>query len=114
MSLLADAYSNMVTLLEDAGVPVTTDPRNVAPPCTVLEPPTVVFATADVVELRFQIVICQAPPGNANTITQLLDTADLILNAIPTDSAAPGSVRYGGQELSAYLFTTTMTFQRSS
>lgn len=112
---LSDAYDYVVAALEAAGLTVTTDPRNVRPPCVLVEPPTVTAQQNTLLaELEFPIIVAAPGLGNKDATAFLLDTVDEILGAgIGTTTGGPTVYTIGNQELPAYQLTTTIQIRRN-
>jgi len=114
MALLTAARDYLVTVLETAGVPrVTTDIRDVAPPCVLVDPPTIRSLNGDVAELDFPVCVMSAPPATANAVTSFLTRADLILTIeeLLVISGTPQTYFVGQQELPTFTLTCRLTYQ---
>lgn len=113
MSLLADGLDLFLAALEDANIIATVDTRNVAPPCVIVDPPSIVAFSGDTVTLEFPVAVCCPPPANPDTLRQMLDSADAILELFPVTSGNPGTYTAGAQHLPAYLLIVQQSYTRS-
>lgn len=115
MPLLPNAYAEVFTMLENIGCTrVTGDVRNVAPPCILVDPPTVRSLNPNLATLDFPISVIGTPPATQQTITELLTRTDPILAATGwlIVDAKPTVQVIGQQELPAY--TVTVRFDYST
>ena len=115
MALLTSALAYVAELITDAAIGrVTTDPRDIAPPCIVIEPPTMVSRNLAVATLTFQISALAAPPMSGDAINQTLATADGIaaLAELQISAGRPGIYTAGQQELPCYTLTATITYEQ--
>ena len=106
--LLPNAYDWVVTTLGDIGLDrVTADIRNVAPPCILVDPPTVTSLNLSTAQLDVPINVLGVPPATQQCITEILTRADSILmaDAWLIVDAKPTTYTVGQQELPAYTVT---------
>lgn len=112
---ILDAYEWLAAMLTDAGLTVVRDPRNVRPPCVLVEPPSVESnQSRTMCELSFPISVLAPPPGNADTLAWLLRTVDEIIGAVGPTTGSPGVITIGNAELPAYQLTTTVQLRRDN
>lgn len=112
MSLLNDAFDELAGLLEDAGLPVIQDVRNLRPPSVLVDPPTITAISGDLVKLDFPVVVVAPPPGNLDAVRVMLGMADTIVQAVPCTGGAPSLYSVGNQDLPAYSMTVSLTVRR--
>jgi hypothetical protein len=112
MSLMVDALEALRDELIDAGITPVLDVRNAAPPCVVIELPTVVDRTAGSVTLDVPIVCCAPPPGTWDSMLAIYDLADQVMDLYPTTTASPGTYRPGAQELPAVTVNITVSYTK--
>jgi len=107
MGLLKDGYDDLVTKLETiTGLRVVDDPRNINPPCVLVQPPSITMHSNVVAELSFQLTLIGFGPGQYNAMAQLLDLADLIrAEQIGLISGVPALQQIAGQDYPAYQLT---------
>ena len=106
-NMFKDGYDQLVTQLQTiTGLKVFNDPRNLNPPCALVEAPTISMATNVVADMEFRVVVIAMGTGDNQTLDTLLDKADLIRAAkIGLTDARPTTVSYGGAEYAAYELT---------
>lgn len=97
--------------LEPAGIPVTTDPQELNPPC-VLVVPTVaawpMLAGHDRVgRLTLAVYLLAPPPGDRDAIGYMLRHASTVAAAIGVKEMS--ATTYGGAQLPGYAATITAT-----
>lgn len=112
MTLITDAWAYVVAELDTAGVNPVADIRNVQPPCTIVDLPTLRIMSASLVQLDFPCTVLAPPPGNRDAAELLVTWADLILQALPSTTGTPSAYTVGQQELPAYTITVQITMQR--
>jgi hypothetical protein len=107
MSAFKDGYDDLVdTLQAITGLRVVDDPRNINPPCALVQPPNITMHTNVIAELSFQVTLIGFGPGQYQAMTQLLDLADLIrAEEIGLISAVPALQPIAGQDYPAYQLT---------
>jgi hypothetical protein len=109
-----DAYTYIVDTLTDAGLTVTVDPRNVQPPCILVDPPSVVVMKGDIVTTETRVTVMTPAPGNREAMVRLLTDADAIIATnIEVVDGNPGSYTVGVAEYPAYSLTIRTTLLRS-
>jgi hypothetical protein len=103
-NMFKDGYDQLVTKLQTiTGLTVFNDPRNLNPPCALVEAPTISMASNVVADMEFRVVIIAMGTGDNQTLDTLLDKADLVRAAqIGLTDARPTTVSYGGAEYAAY------------
>lgn len=104
MGVLLDGYDQLVDKLQTiTGLRVFDDPRNINPPCVLVEAPTFVMASNVIAELQFQVKLIGIGPGNYTALKNLLDQADLIRAAkIGLKEGRPTVTTIGAQDFSSY------------
>jgi hypothetical protein len=106
---LKDGYSALVTRLgQITGLPVvsSSDPRNINPPCVLVDAPSFLMHTNVVTEMQFSIKILAIGPGDRKALDKLLDLADLIRAAeIGLMSGRPTVTQIGNQDFASYELT---------
>jgi hypothetical protein len=111
---ILDAYDWVVAALQAEGLTVITDPRNVRPPCVLVEPPSITQnQNKTLAQLDFPITVLAPPPGNKDALNWLLDTADEIVGAVGPTTGSPTVYTIGNQDLPAYTLTATVQIRRS-
>jgi len=106
---LKTGYNDLIALLEAiTNLPVvsSSDPRNINPPCVLVDAPSFLMHTNVIPEMQFNIKIMAIGPGDRNTLDKLLDLADLIRAAnLGLMSGRPTVVQIGTQDFAAYELT---------
>lgn len=109
MGLLDDGYSALVTKLGTiTGLPVvsSSDPRNINPPCVLVDAPSFLMHTNVVTEMQFTIKILAIGPGDRKALDKLLQLADLIREAeLGLMSGRPTVTQIGNQDFASYEMT---------
>lgn len=113
MSLLLDAMDYVEGELVAAGLNVVTDPRNVTPPCVLLDPPAVRAVGDAIVSCDVRVTVLTPPPGNRDAMLKLLEDADKVIEAVNVIDGAPGSYTIGTVDLPAYSLTARVTLLRT-
>jgi len=109
-----EAITATKTALEGLGYTVVTDPRNARPMSVLIELPTWDSFTYNVGDIRLQIRILAAPPGNQDASDWLITQADTIMNStIAVTSGRPGFATYGGQDIPTYDLTVAVAVRRN-
>ena len=115
-STILDVYQLVVQELGDAGVTVVDDPRNVRPPCVIVEPPAVVSTpNAFTVTLSVPVYVLASPPANKDSATALMTVADQVLTILAGYgfTGEPTIYTVGQQDLPAYRIQLNITATRS-
>ena len=106
---LKDGYSALVAKLGTiTGLPVvsSSDPRNINPPCVLVDAPSFLMHTNVVTEMQFSIKILGIGPGDRKALDKLLDLADLVRAAeIGLMSGRPTVTQIGNQDFASYELT---------
>jgi len=85
---------------------VFNDPRNINPPCAIVEAPSMTLTTNVNADMEFRVVVMALGIGDNTTLDSLLDVADLVRAAkIGLTAARPTTVSYGGADYPAYELT---------
>ena len=112
MGALADITADLVATLQGAGIEVITDPRQLRPHVTLVEPPRVVGISGKLSDVEWDLNVCTLPATDVGALTALLDIVDVIVETVPVSSANPGTYSTGNQELPAYTVTVKQTIRR--
>lgn len=111
---ITNAWDEIVAQLDGAGLRAVADPRNIQPPCVIVEAPSVSRApSVHVLELEFPIAVIGPPPGNRDSALWMLGAVDEIAGIFPIRDGSPGSYSIGTTELPAYLLTIITTIRRT-
>lgn len=113
MSLISEAWQYAVTELQAAGLTVVDDPRNIQPPCCIVDLPSFVAISANLVQCDIPATLVAPPPGNKDSATWLVDMADTVLQALSCTGGQPASYAAGAADLPAYTVTLRLTLQRT-
>jgi len=107
MGMFKDGYDQLVTQLQTiTGLRVFNDPRNINPPCAIVEAPSMTLTTNVNAHMEFRVVVMALGIGDNTTLDSLLDVADLVRAAkIGLTAARPTTVSYGGADYPAYELT---------
>ena len=107
MGVLLDGYDQLVDKLQTiTGLRVFDDPRNINPPCVLVEAPTFIMQSNVIAELQFNVKLIGLGPGNYTALKNLLDQADLIRAAkIGLKEGRPTVTTVGAQDFSSYDLT---------
>ncbi len=107
MGMFKDGYDQLVTQLQTiTGLRVFNDPRNINPPCAIVEAPSMTLTTNVNADMEFRVVVMALGIGDNTTLDSLLDVADLVRAAkIGLTAARPTTVSYGGADYPAYELT---------
>lgn len=106
-NMFKDGYDQLVTKLQTiTGLKVFDDPRNLNPPCALVEAPTIAMASNVVADMEYRVVVIALGIGDNRTLDSLLDHIDLVRAAqIGLTDARPTTVSYGGADYPAYELT---------
>jgi hypothetical protein len=95
-----DGFDALVTKLGAiTGLPVVTqsDPRNINPPCVIVEAPSFVMHTNTIPQMDFTVKVLAVGPGDRRTLGKLLELADKIRAAsIGLTAGRPTVTQIGG------------------
>ena len=102
-------FDALVTRLgQISGLPVTvsSDPRNINPPCVLVDAPTFVMGSDVVAQMDFVVKIIGVGPGDRKALQKLLELADKIRAAkIGLLDGRPSITPIGGLEFVSYDLT---------
>lgn len=112
MTLLQDAYDYVAGELVTAGLNVVTDPRNIQPPCVIIDPPSIRALSGNIITTDVRVTVLTPPPGNRDALIKLLADADTVVAAVEVIDGQPGSYPYGERDLPAYTLTVRVTLIR--
>lgn len=114
--LINDSYDLVVGILEDAGLPVVNDPRNLTPPAVIVDPPTITPHSRSLVGLEFAVYCVAVAPGNRDAMKKALELADAIVD-LPELVTTAGSfgtyTNAAGQTHPAYNLSITLEVRRT-
>lgn len=113
MSLLQDAYDYVANELATAGLNVITDPRNLQPPCVIIDPPAIRALSGNIITSDVRVTVLVPPPGNRDALLKLLADADVIVDAVEVVDGQPGSYPLGERDVPAYTLTVRVTLIRT-
>lgn len=113
--IFADARTAIVNALTALGLAAVTDPRNARPMSVLVDPPTFDAFTYNVGDMRFNLLILAAPPGNQDAEDYLITTADTIMasTTLAVTNGRPTSVTVGDQTIPAYSLTVAIAARRN-
>lgn len=101
-----DALVTKLGTISNLPVTVSSDPRNINPPCVYVDAPTFLMPTNVVAEMQFSVKIITNGPGDRKALQKLLELADKIRAAkIGLIDGRPTVVTIGGGEYAAYDLT---------
>ena len=110
---ISDTWAWVIAALDAAGLRAVDDPRNVQPPCVLVDPPSVIANQSQtLVQLQFPISVIAPPPGNRDAMMWMLDAVDDVIGALPISNGDPGSYNLGGTDLPSYNLTATIQIRR--
>lgn len=114
--LFTDAYGIVVSALEDAGLPVIDDVRNMRPPSVIVDPPTFEVLNTGLVHFDFPVSVVMPPPGNRDALIAGLTLVDTIteIPELLVLSGTSGVYATGGQELPSYQLGIRITVRREN
>ena len=100
-------YDNVVDKLQTiTGLRVFDDPRNLNPPCALVDAPTIRKNSNLVFDMTFTVKIIGIGPGDYQTLSKLLELADLVRRAqIGLTDVRPMVTTIGTQEFASYELT---------
>lgn len=112
--IFADARDKLAASLTALGIATTLDSRNARPMSVLIEPPSFTCFNNNVANVRFNLKILAAPPGNLDAEDYLISTADTIMNSpISVLDGSPSLTIIGGQEIPSYDLTVAIGSQRN-
>jgi hypothetical protein len=101
-----DALVTKLGTISNLPVTVSSDPRNINPPCVYVDAPTFLMPTNVIAEMQFSVKIITNGPGDRKALQKLLELADKIRAAkIGLIDGRPTVVTIGGGEYAAYDLT---------
>ena len=100
-------YDNVVDKLQTiTGLKVFDDPRNLNPPCALVEAPVIRMNSNLVFDMTFTVTIIGIGPADYKCLATLLDLADKVRRAqIGLTNVTPTVATVGSQEFAAYQLT---------
>lgn len=105
--LFNEAMDDLATALNAVtGLTCITDPRNLVPPCALIEAPSFVAWNFNIVKITYPVRIITVGPGNLDAQKSLMSLAAKVLNAnVGVVDGRPTIAVIGGSELPAYDLT---------
>lgn len=113
MSWLIDSNTEVVARLVAAGLRVVDDPRNVTPPCALVNPPAFDVMANGVVMTRTTVTLIAPGPGNADAARALMTMADQAIAVDNVVSGLPSSTIIGQAEYPSYDLTFEIALKES-
>ena len=100
-------YDNVVDKLQTiTGLRVFDDPRNLNPPCALVDAPVIRMNSNLVFDMTFSVKIIGTGPGDYKCLSKLLELADLVRRAqIGLTDVRPTVTTIGTQEYASYELT---------
>ncbi len=112
--ILAEAYNNVVSRLQAAGVNVVTDARNARPLTAFVELPTVTAFNSNIIDATIVVRLLAPPPGGSDSADYLLTLGDLVHENIEgITTINPSSVLIGEQQLPTLDLTVRVSTRRN-
>jgi hypothetical protein len=113
--IFAESRTAIVNALTALNIVSVTDPRNARPLTVLINPPTFDAFTYNVGDIRFELLILAAPPGNQDAEDYLITTADTIMasTVLAVTGGRPVSVTVGDQQIPAYSLTVAIAARRN-
>ena len=113
--IFAESRTAIVNALTALGIATVTDPRNARPMTVMVNPPTFDSFTYNVGDIRFELLILAAPPGNQDAEDYLITTADQIMasTTLAVTNGRPIAVTVGDQQIPAYSLTVAIAARRN-
>jgi hypothetical protein len=113
--IFAESRTAVVNALTALGLAAVIDPRNARPMTVLVNPPTFDSFTYNVGDIRFDLLILAAPPGNQDAEDYLITTADTIMasTTLAVTSGRPATVTVGDQVIPAYNLTVAIAARRN-
>lgn len=113
--IFAESRTAIVNALTALSLVPITDPRNARPMTVLVNPPTFDAFTYNVGDIRFELLILAAPPGNQDAEDYLITTADTIMasTTLAVTDGRPIAVTVGDQQIPAYSLTVALATRRN-
>lgn len=113
--IFAESRTAIVDALTALGIVSVTDPRNARPLTVLVNPPTFDSFTYNVGDIRFELLILAAPPGNQDAEDYLITTADTVMasTTLAVTGGRPVAVNVGDQQIPAYSLTVAIAARRN-
>jgi len=113
--IFASCRDEIVDALDALGLAPVIDPRNARPLSVLVNPPTFDSFNQNVGDIRFELLILAAPPGNLDAENYLITTADTIMasTTLAVTGGRPVSVTVGDQQIPAYSLTVAVASRRN-
>lgn len=103
--MLNGVLSDVAAALSALGLRVVSDPRNLRPPCVIVQAPSFTVRTDEIREVTVAVQIVAPGPGNLDALLLLLDDADLIAASMNVTDGRPSIVSSGSADYPAYDLT---------
>ena len=113
--LFNEAIDDLTTTLQTiTGLQVVNDPRNIVPPCILIDAPSFDAWNYNIVKLTFPIKVMTLGPANLDAQRSLLNMCAQLLNKnVAVTAGRPTVIDIGGSILPAYDLTVAMQAQTS-
>ena len=113
--LFNEAIDDLTTTLQTiTGLQVVNDPRNIVPPCILIDAPSFDAWNYNIVKLTFSIKVMTLGPANLDAQRSLLNMcAQLLTKNVAVTGGRPTVLDIGGSILPAYDLTVAMQAQTS-
>lgn len=95
--------------LNDAGIQSALDPRNINPPCALIDPPSFTTVNAQMVQTTTIVHLIAPGPGNADAAKGLMALADIAIPAVNVVAGQPSTTTVGTADFPSYDLTVTYT-----
>ena len=109
--MLQEAVDVIQAGLTAAGIVAATDPRNIKPPCALIDPPSFVVVNPHMISTTTIVHLIAPGPGNRDAAKLLMQLADDAVAAINVVSGSPSTTTVGSSDFPSYDLTVTYTIQ---
>jgi hypothetical protein len=111
--LFNEAIDDLTTKLQSiSGLQVVNDPRNIVPPCVLINMPSFDAFNYNIAKLEFVLQVITLGPGNLDAGRSLLNMcAQLMAANVAVTSGRPTNVDIGSTVLPAYEIVVAMQAQ---
>ena len=111
--LFNEAIDDLTSTLQTiTGLQVVNDPRNIVPPCILIDAPSFDAWNYNIVKLTFPIKVMTLGPANLDAQRSLLNMcAQLLTKNVAVTGGRPTVLDIGGSILPAYDLTVAMQAQ---
>ena len=111
--LFNEAIDDLTATLQTiSGLQVVNDPRNIVPPCVLINMPSFTAFNYNIAKLEFMLQVITLGPSNLDAGRSLLNMcAQLMAKNVAVISGRPTNVDIGASVLPAYELTVAMQAQ---